>query len=459
MRRKISHSAEKVDLFIILLSIVINAFFAMSEIGVVSANKNHLQRQAEAGNKRARRALALIESPSRFLSTVQIGITFAGILGAIYGGAKVAQRIEPFMLELGKNWEWWQAHALTVCEGAVAFAIGVTSIVFGELIPKRLALYFPDQVAKGISGFMANLSVLASPLIFFLSATADGVLRLFGIKKSRESHISEDEVRVLVNQGMSTGVFHENERDMVEAVFDLDTVRAGNLMTPKSRMVWIDLADGEETNRRKIASTGHSDYPVCQNSEDKVLGMVSVKALWANLSLTGSAEIRHLLTEPLLVPVNMTGTRLLEVFKKERRRNALVQDEYGAVLGMVSVNDLLESIVGDLPGEMPQHDTPESVQEADGSWVLDGLMDIGDVKDELGIESFPADESGKYHTLAGFLLWQLGVVPQGGEKVEWDGFTFEILKMDRTRIDRVRVVPPTRKSSEFQAEVSSTQTE
>ncbi|MDR2981714.1 MAG: hemolysin family protein [Puniceicoccales bacterium] len=430
------------DILIIVLAVCINGFFAMSEIGVVSANKNRLQKLVDNGSPNARKALELINAPSRFLSTVQIGITFAGILGAIYGGAPLAKRIEPFVVAAMPDWTWFQSHALTLCEGFVSLLIGVTSIIFGELIPKRLAMIFPTQVATGVAGFMLRLSTITAPVIYVLSGTADGILRIFGIRKNPTPEVSEDEIRIMVNEGMTVGVFHKGERDMVEGVFELDNLRAGNLMTPRSRMVWINLAENEEVNRRKIAASGYTHFPVCDGNPEKVIGMVSVKSLWANLSLAGVADIRNLLTEPLTVPLNMTATRLLEVFKHERRHIALVIDEYGSVLGLVSLYDVLESVVGDIPGEMPQHDNLKAKRADDGTWVLDGLMEIGDAGDALGIEEFPKSGTADYHTLAGFLFSQLGHIPKPKETVQWLGFTFEILSMDKNRIDKVHVIPP-----------------
>ncbi len=436
----------EIFVLIVLFSVLINAFFAMSEIGVVSAHKGRLQKLASEGHRRAGKALELINAPSRFLSTIQIGITFAGILGAIYGGAPLAAELDkaiaPFCDEFAG--EWFRGHALTLCEGFVSLVIGTISIIFGELIPKRLALVFPNQVAVGVAGFMLRLSKIATLPILFMSGIADGFLRIFGIKKTNTPEISEDEVRILIDQGMMTGVFHAGERDMVEGILSLDNLRTGSLMTPRNSIVWINLAEGNDAVFHKIAAAGHTHYPVYDGNADKVLGMLSVKALWANLSLTGVVEIRNLLTEPLIVPVDITATKLLEIFKKGRRHVALVSDEFGLIVGMVSLNDVMEAIVGDIAGELPQHDSvPCAKKNDDGSWELQGLMEIGDVREALLPAEFPEDNAKRYHTLAGYLLNRLGKIPAVGDVLEDAGFRFEILAMDKHRIERVRVdLPP-----------------
>ncbi len=424
------------EILIILVALAINAFFAMSEIGLVSASKGRLKTLADAGDSAAARALALIENPSGFLSTVQVGITFAGIVGAIYGGAALGDRFSPVI----GAWEipWVSSHAQPVAEGVVSFCIGALSIVFGELIPKRFAMLFPDAVARFVSGPMAFVSSLASPAVRGFSIAADSVLFLFGLRKSKANAVTDDEVRMLIDQGMETGVFHQGERDMVEGVLSLDRITAGGLMTPRTRMVWLSAKDSDETNWAKVAGSGHSYFPVHDGNPDRVLGIITVKALWANLSLVGKAEIKHLVVQPLTVPVMTTATKLLETFKRERRHMALVTDEFGSVRGLVTLNDVLEAIVGDIPTDLKKTHA-EAHRRDDGSWLVDGLMEVGDLKELLGARELPGEHKGYYHTLAGFLLYRLGRIPRVAEKLECSGWVFEVVDMDGQRVDKVLV--------------------
>lgn len=425
------------EFVIILVSLAINAFFAMSEIGLVSASRARLKSLAEDGNLSARRALTLIDNPSRFLSTVQVGITFAGIVGAIYGGAALGHRLAPYIADSGLP--WISAHAQPVAEGILSCAIGVLSILFGELVPKRFALLFPDAVARFVSGPMLFVSTCASPLVRGLSACADILLRVFGLRRSGGPDVSDDEVRMLIDQGMATGVFHAGERDMVEGVLSLDRLNAGGLMTPRARIVWLNINDADEANWRKVAGSGHTYFPVHDGNPDRVLGTVTVKAMWANLALAGKAEIRNLVTPALTVSMSTTATKLLEIFKRERRHMALVTDDFGSVRGLVTLNDVLESIVGDIPADMKAAAGAEAHRRPDGSWLVDGMMEVGELKELLDIRELPGEGRAAYHTLAGFLLFRLGRIPKPAEKLECSGWVFEIVDLDGQRIDKVLV--------------------
>ncbi len=424
------------EILIILVSLSINAFFAMSEIGLVSANKARLQSRAEEGDAAAARALTLIETPSRFLSTVQVGITFAGIVGAIYGGAALGDRLAPHLAATGLP--FIASHAQAVSEGILSVVIGALSIVFGELVPKRLAMFFPEGVARFVSGPMLLVSAFASPAVRAFSLTADGILRVFGLKKSVDSAVSDEEVRMLIDQGMQSGSFHEGERDMVAGVLSLDRLTAGGLMTPRTRVVWLNINEPDEANWRMVAGSGHTYFPVHDGNPDRVLGTVTVKALWANLSLAGKAEIRHLVTPALTVPLTMNATRLLELFKKERRHMALVTDDFGSVRGLVTINDVLEAIVGDIPTELKTAQA-EAHRRDDGSWLADGLMEIGDLKNLLELRELPGENRGCYHTLAGFMLFRLGRIPKPTDRFECSGYIFEVMDMDGQRIDKALI--------------------
>jgi putative hemolysin len=274
----------------------------------------------------------------------------------------------------------------------------------------------------------------------FLNLSSDFLMASLGIRKAKESVVSEEEVRVLIDEGLSAGIFKKAEKEMVEGVFELDEQTAGDLMTPRARMIWLSLDDADEENWRRIAGSGHSHFPVYQETRDNVIGMVSVKSLWANLSLAGRVELRALVTPPLYVPNAMPAGKLIEEFKKSGKHIALVVDEFGGLQGLVTLNDVMMAIVGNLPEREQRHE-PKAMRRQDGSWLIDAMLDIDETKKSLGIdEDLPGEEINRYSTLGGFILSQLGHIPREGEKFHWDRFDFEVLDMDRQRIDKVLII-------------------
>jgi putative hemolysin len=430
-----------VELILISVCLVITAFFVMAEMALVSSNRRKLSKQAEQGDKGAARALALLADPSKFLSTVQVGMTFGGIIAAIYGGPPMAARIHPWLEQL--PWAWAAAHAHTLAEGLVSFFIGTLTVIFAEIVPKRLALIKPEGIASSLSGPMALVASLSSPLVNTMSWCADIVLLLFGRRRAPEDSMSEDELRMMVDQGMASGVLHASEHRMVHGALAMDGTTAEQLMTPSNRVVWLNLADPEEVNWRKIVASGHTWFPVFQDSPDKPLGVVSVKRLWANLSLVGSATIKDLLTEaPTVLPHN-TATQLLEKFRKDKIHMALVVDEFARVRGVVTLNDVLESIVGELPNEgAPAAQTKPVRRREDGSWLVDAVVSLEDFREQTGVVGrFPGEGSGNFTTVSGFLMRTLGRIPKEGDRIEALGLIFEVIDMDNHRLDKVLVMP------------------
>ena len=429
------------ELILIGVCLVITAFFVMAEMALVSSNRRKLSKQAEQGDKGAARALALLADPSKFLSTVQVGMTFGGIIAAIYGGPPMAARIHPWLEQL--PWAWAAAHAHTLAEGLVSFFIGTLTVIFAEIVPKRLALIKPEGIASSLSGPMALVASLSSPLVNTMSWCADVVLLLFGRRRAPEDSMSEDELRMMVDQGMASGVLHASEHRMVHGALAMDGTTAEQLMTPSNRVVWLNLADPEEVNWRKIVASGHTWFPVFQDSPDKPLGVVSVKRLWANLSLVGSASIKDLLTEaPTVLPHN-TATQLLEKFRKDKIHMALVVDEFARVRGVVTLNDVLESIVGELPNEgAPAAQSKPVRRREDGSWLVDAVVSLEDFREQTGVVGrFPGEGSGNFTTVSGFLMRTLGRIPKEGDRIEALGLVFEVIDMDNHRLDKVLVMP------------------
>jgi putative hemolysin len=317
------------------------------------------------------------------------------------------------------------------------------TIIFAEIVPKRLGLSDPEGLAVLLSRPMTFISFLASPWVSTMSFAADLVLGVFGRRRAPEDSMSEDELRMMVDQGMASGVLHAAEHRMVHGALSLDLVTAERLMTPSNRVVWLNLEDSDEVNWRKVVASGHTWFPVYRGSPDRPLGVVSVKRLWANLSLVGTASIKDLLTEPPTVSTHCTGTQLLEMFRKDKIHIALVTDEFGRVRGVVSLNDVLESVVGELPNEGSPIAQPTPIRRReDGSWIVDAIVSLDDFREATGIVGrFPGEGSGRFTAISGYIMRTLGRIPVEGDRVEALGHIFEVVDMDGHRLDKILVMP------------------
>lgn len=429
------------EILLIAVCLLVTALFVLAEMALVSSNRRRLAKMAENGDKGAAKALALLADPSKFLSTVQVGMTFGGIIAAIYGGPPLARKIEP-LLEASR-WDFLSEHAKVLSEGLISFLIGTLTIIFAEIVPKRLALIRSEAMAAALARPMAFVAALSSPLVNAMSWCADVVMLLFGRKRDAEDAMSEDELRMMVDQGMASGVLHAAEHRMVHGALSLDLVTAEQLMTPSNRVVWLNLDDSDEVNWRKVVASGHTWFPVYRGSPDRPLGVVSVKRLWANLSLVGTASIKDLLTESPTVPPACTGTQLLDKFRKDKIHIALVSDEFGRVRGVVSLNDVLESVVGELPNEGSPISQPKPVRRReDGSWLVDAMVSLDDFREATGIVGrFPGEGSGRFTAISGFIMRTLGRIPSEGDRVEALGHVFEVVDMDGHRLDKILVMP------------------
>jgi putative hemolysin len=425
-----------IEIALVVLLIAANGIFAMAEIALVASKKARLKNLADAGKAGAKVALELADSPNQFLATVQVGITLVGILAGAFGGDVLAERLSPHLRQI----PWIEPYAHGVSLGIVVVIITYLSLVMGELIPKRLGLNNPEGVSIALSRPMALLSKVTAPLVNILSGSTDRLLKLVGFRLRESPPVSEEEIRTMVEQGFHAGVVHNIERDMVEGVFRLDELTARDLMTPRARIVWLNLDDPDEVNWRKIVASGHSHFPVYQGTRDQVQGMVAVKSLWANKALAETAELKSLLTEPLYVVPSVSATKLLQTFKDSRKHIALVTDEYGGVEGLVTLIDILEAVVGAIPSrERPQRS--KIVAREDGSWLCDGLLEIDELKTRIGVKQLPGEEDDEFQTLAGFALHQFGRIPKESDSFEFNGYKFEIVDLDRHRIDKVLIVP------------------
>lgn len=424
------------EILIILLLILFNGVLSMSEIAVVSSRRVRLQHWAADGDKKAAAALALAQEPGHFLSTIQVGITLVGILSGAYGEATVAS---------GLAAELKQFPALAPYGDAIAFslvvaAITVLSLVVGELVPKRLALLNPERVASLVAAPMRVLALAVYPLVRLLSAATDGALRLLGARPSEEPPITEEEIRVLMQQGTEAGIFEKAEQDLVRNVFLLDRRGIGGLMTPKPDVVYLDVEDSPQEVVRKINENGHSIYPVCKGDLDNVLGIAQTKALLARCLSGAPLDLTAGLQAALYVPESLSAMELLKMFKRSPLQAALIIDEYGEIQGIVTLDDVLEAVVGELPSAA-EGEEPPAVQREDGSWLLDGMLPVDQMAALFDADGLPEEEARGYNTLAGFIMAQMGRVPAVADHFEWQGLRFEVVDMDRARIDKVLVTP------------------
>lgn len=426
------------EILILLVLIVINGVFAMSEIAVVSARRLLLEKWSKAGDRGARTALALRDAPNTFLSTVQIGITLIGVTMGAFGEAALADDVAIVLA----RYDWLAPYSEGVAVALVVLGITYLSLIVGELVPKRLALHNPERIARRIAIPMHLLSKVTHPAVRVLSGSMEFILRLLGSRPSTEPPVTEDEIKSMIDIGTRTGIFAKAEHDLLKNVIRLADRTMGMLMRPRAEIAWLDLDDAIEENKRKIVAHPHSRFPVVRGGEENVLGVVKAKDLLAHVFAGRPIDIAAAMTPPLHVPETMSPLRLLEVFKSSPHDMALVVDEYGDIKGLVTLNDLLEAIVGDLPSLAGEAAEPKIVRRDDGSWLLDGMLSTEELKEVLNVSTLPDEEGGSYETLGGFFMMKLGRVPAIADRFEWNGFRFEVVDMDGNRIDRVLVVPP-----------------
>ncbi|PZA07386.1 MULTISPECIES: hemolysin family protein [unclassified Meiothermus] len=420
------------EIFILLLLTLFNGVLAMSEAAFISSRRAKLQQRAEDGNAGAKAALELLASPSRLLSTVQVGITLIGIVAGAYGGTTLAASLAPGIARLPALAPYAQEIAFTI----IVLLITYLQLVIGELVPKRLALRSPERIAAFMAYPMQVLSTAAKPLVWLLTVSTDSVLRLFGQRGSHEPPVTDEEIQVLMDEGTRAGVFEEAEQETVRSILSLGDRQVDSLMTPRPDIVWLDLEDPIEETRRKILESPHGRFPVAEGSLDKVIGVVRARDLAVKPNFTVE-DLRSLAQPPLFVPATLTAWQLLEMFKQKRTHMALVVDEYGGLQGVVTLHDILEAIVGDLPSAEEAEDEPWIVRRDDGSYLLDGALPIEEFKELFDLEELPDEE--RYRTVGGLVLAELGRIPSAGESFTFERLKIEVVDMDGNRIDKVLV--------------------
>ena len=421
------------ELAIVLLLIGLNGMFAMSEFALVSARRARLQQSAEEGDPKALAALELVNSPNLFLSTVQIGITLIGVLSGAFGGATLAHKFARFL----SDYPLLTPYADTIAIGAVVIGITYLSLL-GELVPKRLALRDPEGLATAVAGPMNALSRIASPAIKLLSASTELLLKLGRVDSMTRSPVTEEEIKILIDQATVAGVFEEAEQEMVQRIFRLGDRRAGALMTPRRKIEWLDLNDSMEKNRRKIINSPYSRLPVCQGKLSNPLGILHARELLKRTLAGRPFDIRSSLAPSLFVHENMHVLKVMELLKKSGTHMALVIDEYGTIEGLATLNDILEAIVGEIPS-LDQIEEPRVVKREDGSFLVDGMLPADEVKALFDIRKLPGEGLGYYETLGGFVMTFLKRIPTEGDRFECCGLSFEVMDMDAHRVDKVLI--------------------
>ncbi len=423
-------------MWIILILILANGLFAMSEIAVVAARKARLKTQAEGGSVRAAAALRLAENPDDFLSTIQIGITLVNILAGVFGEAAVTRQLEPLLRELPVI----GAYSQVVSQGLVVAVITYLTLVLGELLPKQIGLAYAERVSMGVAQPMGVLARITAPLVSLLSVSTRVLLRLLPLQPSREPAVTAEEVQFLMEEGRESGVFEPINEEMVEQVFRLRERRVNDLMTPRPDVVYLDLEDAMEKNRQIIIENRHSRYPVMKGDEDNVVGFVLARDLLAQALSNEPLELQPLMRQVLIVPEGLPVLEVLERFKKDQAQMAIIIDEYGELQGLMTFNDLLEEIVGDVP-EVGDPADPEAIPREDGTWLIDGMFPVDELKEMFNIKSLPEEDGNFYQTIGGLIMIYLGRVPKEGDIVEWDRFRFEVMDMDWRRVDKVLLTP------------------
>jgi len=428
------------DIIILLFLILLNGLFVMSEIALVSARKPRLEGQADKGDRKARSALDLSNNPEIFLSAAQIGITLISILTGVYSGEKFGKDLQPVIERI----ETLRPYAYTIATTIIVVIVTFLSIIFGELIPKRIGLLKAEKIAKIVAGPMRVFAKITHPIVWLLNLVSNLFFSIFNIKRSATDAVTEEEIKAMVTEGTEAGTIDEAEQQIIERVFHLGDRNITSLMTHRSDIIWFNIDDNEEKVKETIINQRHSIYPVCDRDIDQLKGIVSIKDLYVSNDTT---LFKDLMKPALFVPENNSAYQVMEKFKESQLHSAFIVDEYGTILGMITLNDILEAIVGDIP-EPDIQDYGIKVRE-DGSYLVDGQIPFYDFLTYFGKAGWMNEGEHEFDTLAGFILHELERIPQTGDKLEWRGFGIEIMDMDGHRIDKVLVTA----SKEIKAEM------
>lgn len=425
------------EIALLLGLIILNGIFAMSEIAFVMARKARLQKLINAGDSAAKTALELGSDPNKFLSTVQIGITSIGVMNGIVGEAALAGPLSAWLTTLGIP----SPHAGYLATGLVVVSITYFSIVLGELVPKRLGQINPELLARLVARPMMLLATLTKPFVFLLSTSTQLLLRLFGIKDTNRQVLTAEELYLMLEEGSEAGIIERQEHQMVKNVFRLDDRQIASLMVPRSEVIYFDANESLEENLQRFEMSPHSRFPVVRGNWSNILGVASARQMLAQTLRGGQPNLTEGLQPAVFVPESLTGMELLEEFKNSGVQMTIVVDEYGEAQGIVMLQDVMEAITGEFKPRRIEESW--AISRDDGSWLIDGLIPIPELKDRLKINQVPEEERGRYHTLSGMVMLLLGKIPQTGDRCEWENWIFEIVDLDGLRIDKVLAMPKT----------------
>ncbi|MFN9806188.1 MAG: hemolysin family protein, partial [Betaproteobacteria bacterium] len=420
------------EILILAALILLNGLFAMSEIALVTARRARLQALVDGGDAGAAAAMALNEHPTRFLSTIQVGITLITLLQGVVSNATFAAPLTDWIVEHSTMKAEMAGY---VASGLVLLVTTFVSIVIGELVPKRIGQLTPEKIARVVARPIRGLAAIAHPFVRLLSASTEVLLRLLGARTTADTAVTEEEIHAMIEEGSESGVIDEQERAMVRNVFRLDDRQSASLMTPRSDIVYLDLDDGIDENLKKVVDSDHARFPVCRSGLREVMGVVSARQLLKQAVQGEKMSLDTAQQPAVFVPESLTGMELLENFRATSSHVALVVDEYGEVQGLVTPQDLFEAIAGEF--KTPSPEDAWAVQRKDGSWLLDGLIPVPELKDRLELERVPEEDYGRYNTLSGMLMLLLGRVPHTADVAEGEGWRFEIVDMDPQRSDKV----------------------
>ncbi len=422
------------EIVTIIVLIIVNGIFAMSEFALVSSKRTRLKQLAEEGNTGASAALELSTKLTPFLSTIQIGITLVGILAGAFGGATVAEGLAVYLKDFPVLAPYSNALSITL----VVLVITYLTLILGELVPKQIALNKAEIIASKVAKPMLFLSAAAKPLVVILSFSTEAVLRIMRVQKINGPPVTQEEIKIMLEEGTEAGVFEEAELSMMEGVLEIGDLRVESLMTYRTDIIALDLDDTVKENLQKMIISGRSYFPAYEKNLDNIVGMVSVKDILAKIVESGTVDIREKITKPLFVPEAISVLKLLELFKELGVHIALITDEYGGIQGIITLHDILEAIVGDVRSLGEPVETPVVVRE-DGSWLIDGDMPIDKLKEILSVDAFPEEEGGYYRTIAGLIMYVSQRIPKTGDYIELKELRYEVVDMDGNRIDKILV--------------------
>ncbi len=417
----------------IAILLLLNGIFSMSEMAVVSAKKARLQKLVNRGHKGAAEAIRLAESPNRFLSTIQIGITLVGVLSGAFGGATISEKIGNLLSE---NFVLTPEVAEGIGVGIIVAIITFFSVIFGELIPKRLALKYPETIASLAAGPMNTLAKISAPVVWIFSFTTDLMLKIFHLDAEKDdSGVTHEEIKAMVEQGAQEGVIEKQERVMMDRVLTFGKKRVTSIMTLARDIVWIDVKQSIEKQLEKIVAANYSVYPVAEGTLDQLLGTIKSKDM-CRCDLEKNKDLSSLLFQPLFVPETSNALQVLELFQKTGLQIGFVIDEFGSIQGLITMTNLVEAIVGDLPLDRVTEQSP-IVRRDDNSWLVDGALSIDILKEHLGVDKIQGEEDNLFQTVAGFVMYRLGRVPKEADVFFWHQWRFEVVVMDKNRIAKI----------------------